>query len=78
MIHLHKVWTRELTENTLLPQTDADNLDSIGNLLEEKLDFHEALSECKCFRLSQSDVFHKHPSMDSSLIAVAPRAIIYW
>jgi hypothetical protein len=26
-----------------------DNLDSIGKLLEEKLDFHEVLNECKCF-----------------------------
>lgn len=76
MTHLHKVWTHELTENTLLPQTDEDNLDSIGNLLEEKLDFHEVLNECKCFRLLQNDVFHKHPSMDSSLlIAVASRTI---
>lgn len=28
---------------------DMNNLDSIGKLLEEKLDFHEVLNECKCF-----------------------------
>lgn len=43
-----------------------DNLDSIENLLEEKLDFHEALNECKCFKILQSDVFHEHHNTDSS------------
>lgn len=64
MAHCYKVGTnRELTENTLFLQTD-DNLDSIGNLLEEKLDFHDVLNECKWFKILQSDVLHKHHSMD--------------
>lgn len=72
MAHLHRVGTCELTENTPFLQRDEDSLDSIGNLLEENLDFHEVPNECRCFRLLQSNVLHKSPNMDSSLlIAIA-------
>lgn len=63
MARHHKIRTCELTENMLFLQTDED---SIGDLLEEKLDFHEVLNECTCLRILQSDVFHQHPIMESS------------